>query len=151
MLKNFTWGHGVVVALGAFMIFILSLVFIFGRGWQNAEMVSRDYYEEELRYQDVIDAKNQADLLKEKPIYNQNSQGITLEFPESILVDQNKVKFHLFRTDDAKLDAEKELPFQNGRKIHIPKQILFPGSYTLKINWESKSVPYQLDYDILWK
>lgn len=151
MLKNFTWGHGVVVALGAFMLFILSLVFIFGRGWQNAEMVARDYYEEELRYQDVIDAKNNADLLKEKPNYTQNSQGITLEFPESITVDQNKVKFHLFRTEDAKLDVEKELPLQIGRKIHIPERILFQGSYTLKINWESNKVPYQIDYDVLWK
>ncbi|MHA6696539.1 FixH family protein [Chryseobacterium sp. A301] len=151
MLKNFTWGHGVVVALGAFMIFILSLVFIYGRGWQNAEMVSRDYYEDELRYQEVIDAKNKADLLTEKPIYNQNSQGITLEFPASISVDQNSVNFHLFRTDDANLDVEKDLQFQSGRKIHIPKQILFPGSYTLKIAWKSKTVPYQVDYDVLWK
>ncbi len=151
MLKNFTWGHGVVVALGAFMLFILSLIFIYGRGWQNAEMVSSDYYGDELRYQEVIDAKNNADKLPEKPIYSQTTQGITLQFPQAIIVDQNKVTFHLFRTDDANLDVEKPLQFENGRRIHIPKQILFPGSYTLKIAWNSKQVPYQMDYDILWK
>lgn len=151
MFKNFTWGHGLVIALGTFMLFILSLIFIFTRGWQNAEMVSDNYYEDELVYQQVIDAKNNADALNEKPKYAQNANGIQIQFPKSITIDKQEVDFHLFRTDDAKLDVEKELKADGAGRIHIPNQILFPGSYTLKINWSTDGKPYQVDYDVLWK
>ncbi len=56
-MKKLNWGHGLAIALGCFIIFILSLIFIFPMGKQNAEMISNNYYEEELQYQDVIDAK----------------------------------------------------------------------------------------------
>lgn len=151
MFKKFTWGHGVLVALGLFKIFILSMIFFFTRGWQNAEEISDNYYADQLAYQDVIDAKNNADKLAEKPLYSEGSDGITITFPPEISVDGNKVAFHLFRTDDAKLDANKELILDANKRILIPKQILFKGSYTLKINWKTNGKPYQIDYDVQWK
>jgi hypothetical protein len=54
---KFTWGHGIVVALGLFISFILYLIFIFPIGKQNSELVTENYYEDELSYQKVIDAK----------------------------------------------------------------------------------------------
>ena len=68
-MKKFTWGHGVVIALLVFMAFILSMLFLFPNGQKNSEMVTDNYYEEELKYQDVIDAKKRADNLEEKPVY----------------------------------------------------------------------------------
>ena len=56
MFKNFNWGHGIILGLGSFIAFILFMIFIFPDGQQNAEMVSDDYYAEELNYQEVIDA-----------------------------------------------------------------------------------------------
>lgn len=65
-MKNFSWGHGVVIALFAFIVFILSMLFLFPNGQKNSEMVTDNYYEEELQYQDVIDAK------KEQTTYRRN-------------------------------------------------------------------------------
>lgn len=151
MLKKITWGHGVVIALGLFILFILSLIFLFTRGWQNAEMVSDNYYQEELVYQNVIDAKNNADKLLVKPTFSQSPAGITITFPKEITLDENKVLFHLFRTNDGNLDIEKEISLGEDGKILIPKQVLVEGSYTLIINWDSNKTPYQIDYDVLWK
>lgn len=74
-MKNFTWGHGVIVALGCFIAFILFMIFIFPNGQQNSELITDDYYEEELAYQNVIDAKNNADKLTEKRHHNQQNSG----------------------------------------------------------------------------
>lgn len=151
MFKKFTWGHGVMVALGLFMIFILSMIFIFTRGWQNAEEISDNYYADQLAYQNVIDAKKNADELNEKPIYSESEEGIRITFPKTLNVDDDKVSFQLFRTDDAKLDVNKDLFLDAKHQILIPKQIIFSGSYTLKINWKTNKKPYQIDYDIQWK
>lgn len=151
MLKNFSWGHGVAVALGSFIIFILFLIFVFSRGMTNSELVSDDYYHDELEYQQVINAKNNADGLVEKPVYLQNDSGITVSFPASAAPESNKVQFDLFRTDDSNLDIKKDITLNSQRSFTIPKQVIIAGSYTLKLKWEKDKVPYQIDYDVLWK
>lgn len=149
-MKKLNWGHGLLIALGCFMIFILTLILVFPLGKQNAELISDNYYEEELVYQEVIDAKNNAEALTVTPIYKQSAEGIRITFPEELTVDENKINFFLFRTDDSNLDVKKDLILEN-RSILIPNKILAPGSYTLKIKWYGDKKPHQIDYDVIWK
>ncbi len=151
MLKKFNWGHGVVLALLSFIGFILFMVLIFPNGKQNSEMVSDSYYEEELHYQEVIDAKNNAAALAEQPAYKESANGISIVFPNVIQPDAKKVSFSLYRTDDKNLDVSKEVQVDEQNGFSIPKQVLVKGSYTLKVKWTEKSKPFQVDYDVLWK
>lgn len=151
MFKKFTWGHGIVLALGSFIAFILFMILVFPNGKQGAELVTEHYYNEELLYQGVIDSKNNADSLAEKPVYSQNDQGIKITFPASISPDQSKVNFNLFRTNDALLDVIKEMTLNSDNSFLIPKQVISKGSYTLKVKWLENKKPYQLDYDVEWK
>ncbi|MCD9853970.1 FixH family protein [Epilithonimonas sp. JDS] len=149
-MKNLNWGHGLMIALGCFILFILFLIFIFPMGKQNAEMISNNYYEEELKYQDVIDAKNNAAKLEKTPTYKITSEGLLITFPETIKVDENTVNFVLFRTEDSNLDVKKEVTLQHNLFL-IPAKVISKGSYTLKLKWTENKKPYQVDYDILWK
>jgi hypothetical protein len=149
-MKNLNWGHGLMIALGCFILFILFLIFIFPMGKQNAEMISNNYYEEELKYQDVIDAKNNAAKLEKTPIYKTSGEGLLVTFPETIKVDENTVSFVLFRTEDSNLDVKKEVTLQHNLFL-IPAKVISKGSYTLKLKWTENKKPYQVDYDILWK
>ena len=151
MFKNFNWGHGIILALGSFIAFILFLIFVFSNGQQTAEMVSDDYYAEELNYQSVIDAKKNADLLADSLRYEQLASGIKVNFPQTINPENGQVHFDLFRTNDANLDVKKDLSLDPQRSFTIPKQILSPGSYTLKVKWSQNKKPYQIDYDVQWK
>lgn len=150
MLKKFTWAHGIIIALGTFMIFILSLIFIFTRGWQNAEMVSNDYYADELQYQKVIDAKNLAAALPAKPVYTQSQHGLRISFPAEFSNANTKFRFELFRTDDERLDVRKEVTLGNDNSFTIPGKILAPGNYTLMVHWSKDQKDYQIDYDVVW-
>lgn len=149
-MKKLHWGHGLAIALGCFILFILFLILVFPMGKQNAELISNNYYEEELRYQDIIDAKKNAAKLEEQPVYKATSEGMMISFPASIKVDEDKANFVLFRTDDSNLDVKKEVALQHNLFL-IPKKVLSPGSYTLKLKWTENKKPYQIDYDILWK
>ena len=64
---KFNWGHGILVALVSFIIFIVGLVVYFTQTMQNSELITDNYYQEELMYQQVIDAKNRAAALEEFP------------------------------------------------------------------------------------
>ena len=152
-MKNFkfTWAHGVVVALGLFMAFILYLIFIFPIGKQNSELVTESYYEDELVYQQVIDSKNNAETLQHKPAYTQTPEGIRITFPSEFTAQNTKANFHLYRTNDALLDVKKDFPLDEANGILIPAKVLTPGSYTLKLYFTKNDVNYQVDYDVEWK
>lgn len=152
-MKNFkfTWAHGIIAALGLFMAFILYLIFIFPLGKQNSELVTESYYEDELVYQQVIDAKNNADKLPEKPLYVQSAAGIKITMPYGFTSQNTRTNFHLYRTNDALLDIEKEVALDGKNSFEIPAAVLSPGNYTLRLYFTKDSVNYQLDYDVEWK
>lgn len=127
------------------------MIFGFTRGQQTSELVSNDYYGDELVYQEVIDAKNNAGKLTEIPKYEELSSGMKITFPSATVPEDKKVKLELFRTDDANLDVKKEEVLDANNVILIPKQVLSKGSYTLKLKWSNTKIPYQVDYDVLWK
>ncbi|GGG48182.1 FixH family protein [Epilithonimonas arachidiradicis] len=149
-MKKLHWGHGLAIALGCFILFILFLIFIFPMGKQNADMISNNYYEEELEYQKIIDAKDNAAKLEKTPVYRATAEGIQITFPDAIKPDDKKVNFVLFRTEDSNLDVKKEIILESNTFV-IPKKVISTGSYTLKLRWAENKKPYQIDYDILWK
>ncbi len=148
---KFSWGHGVIVALATFILFILGMVFYFTSTMKNSELVSDNYYEEELQYQNVIDAKNRADQLTQKPSVKLLDSGIQILFPENDQHQNSKFNFFLFRTDDKNLDIKKDFVLDANNQYIIPKNILRKGSYTLKLKWKNNKLDYQIDYNILWK
>lgn len=150
-MKKFTWAHGIIAAMLAFIIFILGMIFFFARDWQNAEMISDNYYEEELVYQKVIDAKQRVNALKEKPKYIQTEKGITIVFPQTVNNANSSFYFNLFRTDDQRFDVKKDFRLEFGNSFTIPGEILLKGHYTLKVHWVQNAQEYQIDYDVLWK
>ena len=58
-------------------------------GKQNSEMISNNYYEEELEYQKVIDAKKNAAKLENQPTYQVTSEGIQITFPKDAKPDRH--------------------------------------------------------------
>lgn len=148
---KFTWGHGVVTALAAFILFILGMIFLFPNGQKNSELITENYYEEELAYQNVIDAKNRADQLEKKPEVQLKNSGILISFPSDINTENSKFSFELFRTDDKNLDVKKDFVPSKSGTFEIPNKVLVKGSYTLKLKWTKDKKDYQIDYDILWK
>ncbi len=150
MFKNFTWGHGVAVALGAFIIFILSLIFLFTRNWKNSELITENYYEEELLYQNVIDAKANADNLSEKPKYQQDSSGIKVIFPADYNNSNTQFRIDLHRAEDKNLDVVRDIDLDGSNAIFIPAKVLVKGNYVLRTYWTKDSKNYQIDYNLVW-
>lgn len=118
---------------------------------KNSELVSDNYYEEELQFQNVIDAKGNADALPIKPVYTQTKAGIRLAFPKEISPENGVVSFVLYRTDDANFDVSNKEKLNITRSIFIPAKILKAGSYTLKVKWKQNKKDFQQDYALQWK
>lgn len=150
-MKKFTWGHGIALALACFIGFILYLIFIFPIGKQTSDLVSDNYYQDELEYQKVIDAKKNADQLSQKPFFAQLPYGIRIAFPKETIDAGQQVHYELYSINDKEKDKKQNVNLDNNNSFLVPKEMLSTGSYTLKVRWKKSDIDYQVDYELVWK
>ena len=78
------WPFGIAIIYGGFVLLLLS--FVLYSLFNSVELVSKDYYAEDLAYQKQIDRQNRANSLETGLSweYSKKSQTIRLKFPASI-------------------------------------------------------------------
>lgn len=133
------WGWSIVVAFSIFGLFIGWLVF---RTFQETiELVSEDYYQQELGYQQQIDkvANNQA--LPVPLTFSQQAQQLVVQFPAEPAAEVQG-EIHLFRPSDARRDQIMTIALNPQRQQIIATDGLVNGHYKVKVDWTSGDAAY---------
>ncbi|WP_341653211.1 FixH family protein [Blattabacterium cuenoti] len=147
MKIKFNWDTGIVLSLVFFIIFITYIAFFFPH--VGSQLVSDRYYEEEIKYQEIINEKKNVSKLPIKiKVFILNS-GIKIIFPPV----NNDIHgfFTLFRSSSKDLDCTKSFNLlKNSKKILlIPKKFLKKGYYKLIIRWKTDK-KFFFEKDIFW-
>lgn len=142
---KFTWGHGVALALGSFIIFILTLIYL---GQDTGDLVTDHYYEHALTYQeDVIDAEKNVNELPVKPKIVEQANGILLTFPDDLLVESGEIVL----TRGAYRATDIRIPIQlRNHEILIPAHKLSKGDYDMTITWNNQGKKYLIKKNLQW-
>jgi hypothetical protein len=141
---KFNWGVGITIFIIAFITFILS--FVFRAAQTDTDLTSEDYYEQEINYQQTIDAKNNAVGLKDHFKYTQSEEFFVIEFPEEV-ASYDGGKVHFYRPENADKDKTYSLEIQNGI-MAFPKTSLLAGGYHLKVSWTKSGKDYLVEQTI---
>jgi hypothetical protein len=140
---KFNWGHGIVVFSGAFMTMIL--YFVISSMSYDSELVSDDYYEQEVDYQTRIDQKKNAN--EQKIQISQGAEGLQIIFPNS--VDNGKVYF--FRPSDKKLDFDKDIQLDTNFEQQINLEKTQAGLWRIKLDWQKGDKDFYYEESIVIK
>ena len=140
---KFTWGHGVIVALLCFMIFICSLVFFAGN---MGEMVEENYYEKTVVFQNDIDAANRANELTEKPELIEQANGFLVRFHEK--PQSGSIQF--LRSNNSEFDVKEDLKLNNKLEQLIHEVDLKKGEYEVSIRWKQNNQDYLIKKTVNW-
>lgn len=132
-----------------FIIFILYLIYIYQSNNNVFDLVTERYYEEELIYQNEINAYKRTKLIKNIPFYKIIEEGIIIKFPKKNI--NKKVNILLQHPYKKKLDIKFSLFLNFKKNILIPSKFLKPTIYLLKIKWENNNLDYRKDYEVQWK
>ena len=90
MKIKINWGWAMVIAMAAFMTFILQYVYrTLADDRLEHHVVSEDYYKDELYYQHEIDKMNNASKLKENLVVERGDEGMQVTFPSDM--EQSKL------------------------------------------------------------
>jgi hypothetical protein len=133
------WGNWIAFAYTAFVVLIIFMVYLtFGEKW---DLVSEDYYEQEIKYQEKIDQKSRALEAEVKPQISIAGQNLVLSIPLSFESENNTIegKANFFRPSDADKDFEFTI---RSIKESIPLEKFSKGKYLAKIEWTYKGEKY---------
>ena len=136
------WGTGLVIGMLLFIGFILFLVIKMTTNEAlNHDLVTEDYYNKELRYQEEIDAEKNMNDFKENIIGEKIADGWVLKFPKEIDASKIKGTVFLFRPSNKKLDFDFPIELSSSNLL-IPDERLLDGRWNITIDWNYNNKNY---------
>ncbi|MDD3722090.1 MAG: FixH family protein [Lutibacter sp.] len=142
MKFKISWPTGIILALSAFIIFILSFVYkaTFMSQYDH-HLVSDDYYKDEMNYQQEINKLNKAAALKEDVRLSKVSDGLLVKFPTEFDAEKITGTISFQRPSNDKIDFQLPIKLIASDYL-ISKENLVEGRWNVKIEWTINGITY---------
>ena len=133
------FGVKITILYLSFVGLILTLVFMCFR--QNVELVSKDYYVQEIKFQDKINAINNEKNLAGRISHSVNGKEIALTIDSTLVSENFEGTVNFFRPSDSSKDFQVKMNFTNNEQL-ISGTDLIHGTYKLQLSWVSNKTNY---------
>ncbi|AGA79128.1 FixH protein [Echinicola vietnamensis DSM 17526] len=125
------WGTGIIIVFVAFAALVFTMVGICMKQ-DDLHLVTKNYYEEEIKYQDQIEKASNAAMLDHQVMaYDAGQKEIQVKLGKG-----SKGTLWLFRPSDARLDQKISLEFDSGSEQAVSLRELKSGYWKVKLAWE---------------
>jgi len=131
----------------SFCVFIAFIVFLVIKTFSvNNELVTEDYYNQELKYQEKIDEMSHVTPERDL-IWEQNNDLLILNCQQS-LPENLKGIVEFYRPSDTSKDLKFPIAVSKEGKQVFPKQLFSKGLYKIKADWIQNGQSYYSEKDI---
>lgn len=138
--RGISWGVKVFVINALFVLLILGLVYY--STTLEVNLVTDNYYEQELKYQDQIDKSDRSKSLPEKMNIYLSNNYIRLKFPELGDITHFGGNITCYRPSDHKMDITVPVSLSRNFEQVIPVANLQKGLWKVKADWNFSGVSY---------
>jgi nitrogen fixation protein FixH len=135
-----SWGYKIIIAYAIFIVGMLSMVYVASQ--QTNEMQDENYYAQELKYQEVIDGKNNLNVFPNKVSISQSEGNLMLKIPTETIANIENGTIYFLRPSDQTKDLHIALKVNEKGEQLIALNALTNGLYTVKISWKSNGKVY---------
>ncbi len=137
---KFNWGTGIVIAFILFMGLVITTgVYLMN---QDVQLVSDDYYDKEIAYQQHIDNVARTVELSSEELILFDESLITVKLPLDILSKNVTGEVYLYRPSDSKLDIRLPFSPDENRQQVIPVENLQKGFWRIQFSWQADNKNY---------
>lgn len=137
---HMNWGHKITIVFIVFAAGMLTLVIKSMR--TRIDMVTPDYYAAEVKYQQNIDAQENAKRLSLPVHISQQADSIEITFPPEMHNKPLNGNIHFYRPSDSRRDFTLPLHLNEAGRLSVSRQLFIKGSYRMKIQWEADSTSF---------
>ena len=141
---HMNWGKGIVLSFVLFAAFVFGLVTICVR--QHVNLVSKDYYQNELHYQERIDRLNNTADLAARPTIEFSDNRLIVDFKSRVGIEQGEIQ--MFRPSDVSLDKKFRLDASSERIRFFDLTDMHRGMYKVLMSWSVDGKEFYLEETI---
>ena len=137
-----SWGYKIMLG---YSLFVAGIVFlVIKASSQKLDLVTKDYYEQELQYQTMIDQSANTARLSAPVTVDQTATELKIAFPQEMKEKKKSVQFYLYYPADAKKDFRKTFELNENEFVQ-PLPTAMNGMYELKLSWKVDAVKYYFE------
>lgn len=137
-----SWGH---IITSGYLVFVIGIGFlVYKASSQKFDLVTKDYYEQELKYQDVIDQSANTSKLSAPIIVEKKEGQMQIVFPAEMKDKKKTIDFYLYYPADVKKDFRKKIETRDNELLQ-PLPSAMTGLYELKLSWEVDGIKYYFE------
>lgn len=134
---KFNWGTGILITIIVFMIITLGTIFTFMN--EKVDLVTDNYYEKELKYQQQIDKLTRTHEMRMDVEIQLTNEGIVLTFPDSIIGGQISGNVFLYRPSDSNYDVKLPIQDLKNNQMIITTEKIIKGFWKVKVEWSANN------------
>ena len=112
------------------------------------DLVSNDYYQKELKFQQQIDRTQESQKLVEQPQAKIENGAVKIKFPEVIGKEHLTGNINFYRPNDSSKDLAFTVQTDSTGSQSIPTTKMQKGIYNLQLTWEASGKNYYNELSI---
>jgi hypothetical protein len=137
-----SWGY---LITSGYFVFVIGIGFlVYKASSQKFDLVTKDYYEQELKYQHVIDESANTAKLSAPLVIERSGDQLQIGFPAEMKGKKKTIDFYLYYPADARKDFRKTIETKDNDLLQ-PLPAAMKGQYQLKLSWEVEGVKYYFE------
>jgi hypothetical protein len=134
------WGKKIAILYIGFVV--LTLAFVFFAMTQKVDLVTDNYYEKELKYQEQIDKSKRTKELKEKTDIQILDKTVKIKYPNKPDKNSQKDFILFYRPSDPSKDLKIQVSADSLGIQVIPTEKFTKGFWKIKLSWTSGGNEY---------
>ena len=142
------WGYKILVV---YVVFVAGIVFLVVKASsQKMDLVTTDYYDKELKYQEKIDAMNRVTELSADVQYEIIGDKLNIVFPKDFAGKKMEGEVALYCPSDQDKDIRYNFSIEDAPVI-VSMNANTKGNYELQLTWQVDGKSYYFEKKLLIK
>lgn len=142
-MKTPHWGQGIAIFIGLFIVALIAFVMFTLR--HPTDLVTADYYDQGVGYQDRIDSTRRAAQLGKPDLISQDQRTVVVRLPHS----DAKGRIHLYRPSDKSLDRDIPLAVDAAGVQVVDLADARSGLWRASVEWAAGGVTYYAETTVV--
>jgi len=139
---KWNWGYGIT---GVYLVFVAGILYMVWRTTQEkVDLVTTDYYAQELKFQDKIDASKRTAALSTPLQYQMQGQTLTIRFPKEFEGKAISGDVLVYYLADSRKDVTVPVKTTDNT-MQIALDVKNTGMHILQVNWKDGQTAYYFE------
>ncbi len=147
MKIKYNWGFGIVVSFILFALAVFAMVYISVS--TTVDLVTDDYYEKELKYQQHIELVKSTTALEQNIGIDVTASNIILKFPNLGAVGSYSGTIYFFRPSDKHGDFQTRVKIDSAYSQIFSTGTMMQGLWRAKIFWTVGQKEYYSELPVI--